>query len=329
MSAPPQSTKRPRGLSAVKQSQEDRAQKRYRMTPGAGYVGAAVVILTAIAYKFATDRTINTARERLIAKQQEVVKAVGVDWFVLREKLENEIVDGAKQYRGDYIDPGMATWQYQAQPGIYLRMRVADATTVERVREVAPAVRRDAFAGCLLREPNDALLQGAPDASAFPEQPWNLGQTYSATRVLSDAWTSDVREANDKVRLNVLDQELDAALSEDVPLVSRVVKKAQFFLLVLDEDVRDVTAAAAAADGGAVTEELLQLVPHPSRVYLVDLRTNKEMLRLRLTASAKIMSAGERPSTDPQVQEAAQRQANNCSLAQMVESATTAPSAKP
>jgi hypothetical protein len=116
----------------------------------------------------------------------------------------------------------------------------------------------------------------------------------------------------------------DKAVNREIPLAIDIVKRASFFLLVLDEDVPE---AAKLADGGAITEEALQLVPHPSRVHLFDLASGKEILRLRRTGDARVIPAGERAVTDSETRDAMQRQANNCSLASAVEGALAPPAA--
>ena len=56
-----------------------------------------------------------------------------------------------------------------------------------------------------------------------------------------------MRDADDDLRLRVFVEQYDKAIREEIPLAIDVVKRAQFFLLVLDEDVPE---AAAFADGG-------------------------------------------------------------------------------
>jgi len=109
---------------------------------------------------------------------------------------------------------------------------------------------------------------------------------------------------------------------DEIPLAIDVVKRAQFFLLVLDEDVPE---AARLAEGGAITEEALQLVPHPARVYLYDLAGGKEIARVRREGASRIIPVGERMVTDPETREAMQRQANNCALANLVTAALAPP----
>jgi hypothetical protein len=181
---------------------------------------------------------------------------------------------------------------------------------------VAADAKKDAFAACLLREPNDRGARGEIDGGAFAEQPWNLGQAYAATRVLTDEWVRDVRESDDELRLRVFTEQYEQAIREQVPLAIDVVRRARFFLLVLDEDVTD---AAALADGGGITEAALQLVPHPARIHVFDLTSGREILRLRRSGDARVIPAGERFVVDPETREAMQRQANNCALAGRVQ----------
>jgi len=118
--------------------------------------------------------------------------------------------------------------------------------------------------------------------------------------------------------MRVLSAQYDKAVRDEIPLAIDVVKRAEFFLLVLDEDVPE---AAPFADGGPMTEEALQLVPHPARVYLFDLKSRREIFRLRRSGDARVIPAGERVVTDQETRDAMQRQANNCALAGRVESA--------
>jgi hypothetical protein len=94
---------------------------------------------------------------------------------------------------------------------------------------------------------------------------------------------------------------------------------------VLDEDVPE---AASLTDGGSMTEEALQLVPHPARVHLFDLTRGTELLRLRRSGDATVISAGEHVVSDPEMHDAMQRQANNCALARRVDEAIAAPATR-
>ncbi|HEX3771869.1 MAG TPA: hypothetical protein VHV30_13425 [Polyangiaceae bacterium] len=313
--------KGPRGLGSIAQARDARSRGETRWTAQAGFVAGAAVLAGLIAHKFVTEHELNTGRQELLSKQRAVVATLGAEWFPLRDNLEHDVLqaagtDGKGEYPGDSIDPAQKTSDFRTQPGLYLRMRLADATTPASIRAAAAEAKRDGFAACLLRETNDRGIKGETKGGAFAEQPWNLGQAYAATRILTDEWVGDVRDADDDLRLRVFVQQYDKAIRDEIPVAIDVVKRAQFFLLVLDEDVPE---AAPYTDGGTMTEAALQLVTHPARVYVFELKDNKELVRLRRSGGGRFIQAGERPVSDDETRDALQRQANNCSLAQIVD----------
>jgi hypothetical protein len=286
----------------------------------AGLVAAGVVVAGLVAHKCVSDHELNNDRQTLLAKQRAVGATLGTEWFPLRDNLEGDVMHAAggpaATYAGDMVDPEARTLAFRSQPGLYLRMRRLDATSPEDIRKVAADAKRDGFAACLLREPNERGLRGEVDGGAFADQPWNLGQAYAATRILTDQWVSDVKDADDDLRMRVFVEQYDKAIRDEIPIAIDVVKRAQFFLLVLDEDVPE---AAQFADGGPVTEDALQLTEHPAQVFLYDLKDNKLILRLRRTGGGRFIQAGERAITDDETRDAMQRQVNNCVLANLVE----------
>jgi hypothetical protein len=314
-----------RGLASIARAREDRSLGRTRWTTQAGLVAGAVVIAGLVAHKVVSGRERESDRQALLAKQRAVATTLGPEWFRLRDGLETDVLGAARGYAGDHVDAEARRAEFRTWPGLYLRMRVADAKDAATVRAIAVDARKDAFAACLLREPNERGARGEVDGGAFAEQPWNLGQAYVATRILTGEWVDEVKAADDDLRLRIFAEQYEKAVTDEIPLAIEVVKRSRFFLLVLDEDVPE---AATQGDGGPVTEEALQLVPHPSRVQLFDLTSGKELLRLRRTGDATFISAGERVVSDPETQDAMQRQANNCALARRVDEAI-APLATP
>ena len=317
--------KKQRGLPAIARAREDRASGKTRWTTQAGLIALAVVIGGYVLHQCVSERELVSGRQALLAKQRAVETTLGKEWFPLRDKLEGDILGAAGEYQGDAVDPQARTGAFKTQPGLYLRMRVADAKSADRIRKVAADAKKDAFAGCLLREPNDRGARGEIDGGAFAEQPWNLGQAYAATRILTDDWVGEVKAADDDLRLRVFQEQFDHAQASEIPLAIDVVTRAQFLLLALDEDVPE---AAPYVDGGTFTEEALQMVGHPTRVHLFDLASGKEILRLRRVGEARVISAGERVVTDAETRDAQQRQANNCALARRVDEALAATAAK-
>jgi hypothetical protein len=316
--------KRERGLPSIARSRDDRARGRTRWTTQAGLVAALAVIGGLIAHKVVSQRELNDQRDGLLAKQRAVAIELGPQWFPLRDKLEAYVLAGAKDYAGDFVDPQARRPELRSQPGLYLRMRVADAKDAASVRKIAVDSKKDAFASCLLREPNERGLRGELDGGAFAEQPWNLGRAYTATRILTDDWVNEVKNADEDLRMRVFLDQFDKAWKTEIPLAVKVVSQARFFLLVLDEDVPE---ARQHLDGGSLTEEALQLEPHPARVYLYDLGAGREIARLLRVGDARVIPAGERMITDEETRQAMQRQANNCALAGQVDEALKAPAA--
>lgn len=285
-------------------------------------MAAGVVLAALIANQVVSKRERESDRQALLGKQRAVAVTLGPEWFPLRDKLEGDVLAAAKDYGGDSVDPAARQLEFRTEPGLYLRMRVADARDASSVRKVAADARKDAFAACLLREPNPRGVRGEVDGGAFSEQPWNLGRAYAATRILNEEWVNEVKAADDDLRLRVFVDQYDKAVRDEIPLAIDVVKRARFFLLVLDEDVPE---AAKVADGGIIDEEALQLVAHPARVHLFDLTSGKELVRLRRSGDARVIPAGERVVTDSETQDAMQRQANNCALARRVDEAIAPP----
>jgi hypothetical protein len=284
----------------------------------AGLIAAGALVAGLVAHSVVSSRELNSDRRSLLAKQRAVESTLGAEWFPLRDRLEADVLEDAQDFAGDRIAPEARSHAFRSQPGLYLRMRVADAKNVDAIRTVAADAKKDGFAACFLREPNERGVRGEVDGGAFAEQPWNLGQAYAATRILTDAWVHEVNDADEAMRLRVFSEQYDKAVREEIPLAIDVVKRAQFFLLVLDEDVPE---AAAHAEGGAITEAALQLVAHPARVHLYDLKTGQETVRVRRSAEWQVISAGERQVTDEETVDAMKRQANNCALASSVEAA--------
>jgi hypothetical protein len=309
--------KRELGLKAVHSARAERKTSKYGRISGPAWLvaGGAVLVTLALAWLL-SDRTLGKEKSDLLGQQRAAVATVGVEWTPLRDKLEAITLDAAASFAGDQVDLEAAKMDFRSSPGLYLRLRVTEANSVESLRKAAKDSVKDAFTGCLLREPNAALARGEADAGVGPDQPWNLRQAYAATRVLGDDWAREVKESSDKDRLRVFQQQYDKAKRADIPLAIDIVKRAQFFLLVLDEDVPE--ARELSGDAGTITQDGLQQVPHPTRVHLVNLKTGAHIARVRRTAEADFQFVGEQAVRDPEVRAAMKRQVNNCALAQAV-----------
>ncbi len=304
---------RERGLKSVSVMREQRLARKFGK-PSSGFfllVGGGVLLVVLAAYLTST-RELDAARGELLKKQRAAASTVGKEWGPIRDTIEAIALENAREpYAGDVVRPEAASWEFRTLPGIYLRLRMAQATDAPTLRKAAQDSQKDGFSACLLKGGKAAPA----DAGAAEDRPWNLRQAYASARVLDDGWVAEVKGAENEMRLRVFQQQYEKAQNTELPLAIEIVRRAQFFLLVLDEDTAE---AKAAADGGAPTVEDLQVVAHPARVVLVNLRTKEVLARLRRTAEGQFFMAGERAMTDPETRRAMQRQVNNCALAQSV-----------
>ena len=324
-------TRRKPGLKAVYDGREQRLKGKFtRLTPRIGLFLLSSFLLLVVVYGVFSKRSLDKEKNDLLAKQRAVEKTLGPEWFPLREKLEKLTTETARQWPGDWLDAEASRVDFRTQPIIYLRLRVAEAKDPESLRDHARKSVKDGFAGCMFKG-NTSLVTG-PDggpvtitqdnaveiASRGLADVWNLRQAYAATRVLTEPWVAEVKDSPDDLRLRVFTQQFDKATREEIPLAVNVVKRAQYFFLVLDEDD---AAAVEKVDGGAITMEALQLVPHDARVRVWNLRTGAEIARMKRRGDASFRFVGEQLTSDRESLEAAQRQVNNCALANRVKEA--------
>lgn len=309
------------GLHAIREVRGQRARSKIgQITAKTWFVVLGSFAAGLFAAWLYRERSLESDKQALLAKQRAAVATVGVEWFPLRDAMEKIALDAAGPYKGDFVAPEAAASAFRTRRGIYLRARLDDAKDAASLRRAAIDSTRDSFAGCLLRKSDAsaaAIARGEPEAGAsWHDQPWNLRLAYDATRILGDDWANEVKGAIDEMHLRVFVQQHEKAEREQIPLAIDIVKQAEFFLLVLDEDVPE--AQALVADGGPVTQEALQQVRHPARVHVLDLATGKEIVRLRREAEADFVFAGERAVRAPHVRAAMKRQVNNCALAKVV-----------
>lgn len=281
---------------------------------------AGGVALVLLGYHFFSGRKLDTQKTDLLSKQRAVDKTIGAEWYPLRDSLEKITVDSATSWPDDdFVDTKVKDWDFRSLPGLYLRLRVAEAKTANDIRKNAQGSLKDGFTGCLLREANPMGVRGEADGGAgiAPDQPWNLRQAYTATRILTNEWVDEVNASTDDLRLRVFEQQYKKDSEEAIPTAVEIVKRAQFYLLVLDEDTPE---AMEKNDGGAITSEALQRVPHAARVRIVDLKTGGDLAHLKKTAHGSFVMAGGQLS-DPEATAAVERQVQSCSLALDVQAA--------
>jgi hypothetical protein len=328
-----------RGLVAIEEARTKRRQGRLPAIPTRFWLWALTVIVAwAIFYWKKTQNEIESQKATLFAKQRGVVAELGAKFDPLRQRIEDWTLESAGPYKGDLVAPELKGWDFATQPGIYVRLRLSDAASAEVMRKAAMSSLRDGFTACLFREPNADPASGPPckashdctpgtfcnelDHCMPPAQPYNMRTAYHGTRVLGEDWTVRLRTASSDMSMRLLQREFDSAVKDDIPLVIDIMTRAQFFLLVLDEDPETGFVAAALPPGNPPLEAI-QAMAHPARVFLFGLRPglDKPLLRVRRDVSGQFMPTGETAPTDPDILASQQRQVNSCQLALQVRAA--------
>jgi hypothetical protein len=288
---------------------------------------AIILAITAILHWKTSQGQLESARQALLARQRAVVVELGPRWLPLRDKIEAWTLELAREPGAEIVDrDSLNGWEFRDKPGIYLRLRVDQASGADAVRKAAKQSLHDAFTSCLLRLANPNPLAGGEcrrthdcptgqfcneiDRCSRPAQPYNLRVAYRTMHILSDEWLRDAQETSTELRMRLLTASFDDTIRDDIPLAVDLLTRAQYFLLVLDE-VK--TLGAPPPDGGADPTDVAMAEPHFARVGLWRLQDGKLVLRARREAGGELL--GGMPSADPEVLAARQRQANSCALA--------------
>ena len=322
---PKEPERRKPGLASVHEGREKRLEGRFSRPTGRAYLTIVVgLVASLVIYKVVSGQELGSRRTSLLAKQRADEATIGAEWAPLRDRIEKFVVDRSGAWSDDkVIEPDAKAWAARVESGIYLRLRIEDAKSADAIRKAAQDSARDAFTGCMLRTENKPLAEGVADAGVFPDQPWNLRQAYEATRILTPEWVAQVKDADDSLRLRIFEQQYDKAERDEIPRAIDIVKKADFFLLVLDEPADDPGAVKPRFTDGGVdsAEEAIQIAPHWARVHVLDLKKDQEIVRVRARADGTFVMAAGKPVTDDETLDAMKRQVNNCALAQNVRAA--------
>lgn len=330
----------PRGLASIAEARELRASRAWPAASGKFWLWSLIAIVAMTIFYWKKTQSENDAfRARILAKQRAIAADHGAPFFSLRDRAERWTADLAKgSFEPDLIAPslkeagGKGDLALFKRPGVYLRVTREDARSPEGIRAAARGSLRDAFTSCLLHTPHLTKHQGQAcrvskecpaghlcneaDICAVPAQPFNLRLAYHGLRVLGDAWVRSVQSsgdgASDTLVLRRYEMDIDSALSNDIPVVTDLLRKAEFFLVVVDEVPEGFKAPPDGSLGQAIQGE-----PHPARVALHDLKTGELLLRLHRTVDVTIPTI----PGDAETMDAQRRQILNCALAQEVRAA--------
>ena len=234
-------------------------------------------------------------------------------------------------YPGDILPEDSGPELVASTRAIYLRLRLDDAKEEKSIRKAAVRSLHDGFVSCLMGRKHAADVRRGKacrstadcdagsicteyDRCAPPPEPYNMRLAYRALRVLSNAWTDELHEADSELSVTAYSRDLEAVTRQDVPVAAQLIARAKTFVLVLDEDPKG--GLPAEADAAPETEaERVQRSDHFARIGIWDIGSKKLLLRLRRRASARVLPVGEGVSHRLQTVYAGQRQANSCALA--------------
>jgi hypothetical protein len=338
MSSSEEQEPRQRGLPAVHAARDARASGKVRY-PSVKFWGYSALILAVgaiLQWKFSTNEE-ERARQKLMADQRAVTAELGPRWFPLREKIERWTTELAGEPGAEIVDrEALKSWDFRDKAGNYLRLRLADAKTPESIRAGAVNSLRDGFTSCLMRVPNPNPTAGAEckrtrdcpsgdfcneqDHCSRLAQPFNVRDAYRPMRVLSDDWIHEVQDASSDLRVRALEGGFKDTVRDDIPRAIEVLQKAQYLLVVLDEDVPGLALPGADA-GPSAAAEAIQGVPHMARVGVWRLSDGKQILRLRREAHAQLLGATPAVDAAERTSSSTMQQANSCALALEVRSA--------
>ncbi len=326
-----------RGLPSIEKAREAR-NKRVRPPFKVMVWFGVVLVLGTAAYWYRSASNVENERAKLMADQRAVEAELGKRWYPLREQIESKTLELAKEDLPDVVEKEeLSKFRFQDKPGIYLRVRLDQAKSVETLRAAAKDSLRDGLTSCLMRTAGPSPLEGPACASfrecksgeicndlghcSLPTQPYNLRLAYKTMYVLTPEWVKDVQDATDDMRVRALRLSFDDATKSDLPVAVDLVTRAAFFMAVVDERPAPAKPPAPASTGtgasDAPTPEDLDVIDghvYPSRIAVWRLSDGKLLLRLKREPAGGALLGGQ-PAKDPASEAARLRQAQSCSLA--------------
>jgi hypothetical protein len=308
------------------------------MSPSFWLWSAVVIGAILVVYWRYEEGQLQSQISKVMARQRATAQALG-PIMPFRDHVESWALDLAKTPEPKLVVPGTSLEHIAESPGVYLRLRIESAKDSASIRKAAVASLHDGFTSCFFvrttagdptsgpacKAPKDCqpgLLCNEYDVCAPPPEPFNMRLLYRALRVLSDEWSAELREASSELGVTAYSRDLDSVARNDVPIARRVVERAKYFTLVLDE-APPGGVPNDAPDAGETNEERLQRAPHRAKVGIWDLATNQPVVMWHAQAAAQLVQMG-RAVTRRESLAAEQRQANSCQLALDVKAAITA-----
>lgn len=328
---------RERGLTALNEARQQRRRAivfgRVRVrevATGFWLMTFAGLLIFSFAYYRYTLVELEAKRSEVLGRQRAVATAVGTAGFELRDRIEPWVMALAEGKLDEMVAPEARLDEIAKGPSIYLRLRQAEARSIEALRKAALGSLRDGFTSCLFvgsavdpeQGPRCTLTsQCGPgevcsdwDRCAVPGHPYNLRLLYEGLRVLTPEWQAALEAATDELQVRAIDLDLQDVGKHEAVAAVELVKRSKYFAAVLDEDVSAEADLAPALPGESL-EERLQASDHRVRVGIWDIQRGQPLAVLNLEAAGRVVSLGSGGNVEPRAQRAQQRQANNCAVA--------------
>jgi hypothetical protein len=329
---------RERGLPSVNQAKAEQRRAlvlgRVRLSgvpPHFWLWSLTAIGLFFVVYWRIAEGHLESVKAQVMAKQRAVARTIGPSILPFRDRVERWASELAGPYSSDHVESGASYDLIRQSPGVYLRLRLANAKTPKDIRKAARVSLHDGFTSCMFvnKEAGDptsgpsckTTAQCTPgklcnewNVCGDPPIPYNMRLAYRTLRVLSNEWTDELHETTSELAVNAYDRDLDNVSKYDVRIAAEILARSKYFTLVLDEEPSEGLPKEL-PDAGESPEERIQRVGHPARVGIWELSTGKLLLRLRSNAAGRFVPMGAKVVRDPMIVAAQERQVNGCQLA--------------
>ena len=304
-----------------------------------------------------SESELTEEKSQIMAQQRQIEKDLGTNLRPFLKKTDAWTAElAAAPPLPEANAPALA--DVRTAPGVYLRLPLSAASSPEAIRDAAGRSLHDGFTSCFFVGPERAkpaplqaceetkdcaeglsctgrglcedLCYRASDCAegllcdenhlcSPPVEPYNMRLAYQAYRVLSPEWNDELQMAPDEITVRLFRNDLEKVISTDVPIGIKLLNRAKYFTLILDEE----------PEGGMPTplpkfrhdspeepdDSRIQRVPHWARVGVWDLATGELLFRDRIRAEGKLLHMGAHPVRDPHAAAAQAALAHSCSLA--------------
>jgi len=201
MALPPATRPKP-GLKAIYEGREQRKPGgKYGRPSTALYLfGVSAIIGSLFVYHYVSEYQLDSEKRELLAEQRAMKTTIGAEWFPLRERSSR-----SSSMRGRPTKATSSTARRRA--GTFALRQGSICACASRTRRTPRvcAGPRSSHSATASSDASSAsrTMRGGGRAGRrrVPEQPWNLGRAYNATRVLTDEWADDVKAADDKMQV--------------------------------------------------------------------------------------------------------------------------------